>query len=118
MKIARRGSREGLGALLVGVHDEKGALRFAGKVGTGYSDETLRTLHARLAKLERDAPPFANPPRGFRARGIHWVEPKLVCEVEFTEWTGDGRLRHPVFKGLRADKPARQIVRTGRGRGG
>ena len=98
------GSRVGFGALLIGVHDGEGALRFAGRVGSGFDDRTLARLHGQLKDLERDAPPFADPPRGVQARGVHWVEPRLVAEVRFSEWTGEGQLRHPVFQGLREDK--------------
>src|SRR5690606_9801113 len=105
-----QGSRAGLGALLLGVHED-GALRLAGKVGTGFTDRDLRTLRERLRPLERDRPAFADPPRGAAARGVHWVEPAVVVEVEFTEWTRDGQLRHPSFKGVREDKPAAEVVR-------
>lgn len=101
------GARTGFGALLVG-HYQGDRLRYAGKVGTGFDEPTLRSLHARLAGLERTAPPFVDPPR---ERGAHWVEPVLVAEIAFTEWTRDGRLRHPSFLGLREDKPARLVVR-------
>jgi bifunctional non-homologous end joining protein LigD len=104
------GSRTGLGALLVGVY-EGGELRYAGKVGTGFTTATLEQLRRRLDRLERREPPFSNPPRGAEARGVHWVEPKLVAEVAFTEWTRDGHLRHPTFKGLREDKDPREVVR-------
>jgi bifunctional non-homologous end joining protein LigD len=104
------GSRTGLGALLVGAY-EGGELRYAGKVGTGFTIETLEQLRRRLDRLERREPPFSNPPRGAEARGVHWVEPKLVAEVAFTEWTRDGHLRHPTFKGLREDKDPREVVR-------
>ena len=105
------GARVGLGALLLGVHDESGALRYAGKVGTGFNDLTLRDLHARLKKIERKSTPFAGAPKGTDFRGVHWVEPKLVAEVVFTDWTSDGLLRHPAFKGLREDKAAGEISR-------
>jgi bifunctional non-homologous end joining protein LigD len=104
-------SRVGLGALLLGVHNKEGKLVFAGRVGTGFNQETLRDLRARLDKLERKTPAFENPPRGAEARGSHWVKPELVAEVAFTEWTEDGSLRHPVFQGLREDKPAAEVVR-------
>ena len=105
------GSRVGLGALLVAVHDEKGELVYAGKVGTGFNDQTLRDLRKRLGKLERDTPAFKNPPRGAEARRSHWVAPELVGEVAFTEWTNEGILRHPAFQGLREDKPAADVIR-------
>jgi bifunctional non-homologous end joining protein LigD len=105
------GARHGFGALLLGVHDEEGALRYAGRVGSGFDDATLARLAQRLRALERRTPPFSDPPKGAQARGVHWVTPSLVAEVAFSEWTGDGQLRHPVFKGLREDKPAAEIVR-------
>jgi bifunctional non-homologous end joining protein LigD len=110
------GARHGFGALLIGFHDQEGALRYAGRVGSGFDDRTLARLHARLGRLERATPPFADPPRGAQAHGVHWTTPRLVAEVAFTEWTGDGRLRHPVFKGLREDKAPEDVVReTGAG---
>jgi bifunctional non-homologous end joining protein LigD len=103
------GTRAELGALLVGVHDAAGALRYAGKVGTGFTGPTLRMLRRRLEPLRRPRSPFADAvPAAGRAR---WVAPTLVAQVAFTEWTKDGRLRHPAFKGLREDKPAAQVVR-------
>jgi bifunctional non-homologous end joining protein LigD len=104
------GSRRYLGALLVGLYDD-GQLRYCGKVGTGYSEESLRALRARLARLEQPEPAFRNPPGKAESRGVHWVKPELVCEVQFAEFTGDGRLRHPSFRGLREDKPAYEVVR-------
>jgi bifunctional non-homologous end joining protein LigD len=103
-----RGSRAEFGALLVGYHDGD-ELRYAGKVGTGYSDETLRRLGPRLRALEQAESPIdvATP----RERGIHWVRPELVAEIGFTEWTRDGRLRHPRYLGLRRDKEPREVVR-------
>ncbi len=105
---APRGSRTEFGALLVG-HHEGGTLRYAGKVGTGFDHHTLRTLGARLRELEHDESPFERfkpiPP------GTHWVQPELVAQIGFTEWTRDGRLRHPRFLGLRDDKPAVEVVR-------
>ena len=98
---------ERIGALLVGVHED-GALRYAGRVGTGFTESALSALSARLAPLRRRASPFD---RGRVPRGAQFVEPELVAEVEFTEWTRGGLLRHPSFKGLRDDKDARDVVR-------
>ena len=105
------GSRVGLGALLLGVHDSEGALVFSGKVGTGFDDRTLVGLEKRLSAMERKTAPVSNPPRGYKARGVHWVRPELVAEIEFTEWTDDGKVRHPSFQGLREDKAAGDVVR-------
>jgi bifunctional non-homologous end joining protein LigD len=104
------GSRAGIGALLVGVYDG-GKLIYAGKVGTGFSQTSARHLRQRLDALERREPPFVAPPRGRLARDAHWVRPHLVAEVAFTEWTGDGKIRHPSFQGLRFDKRAQEVVR-------
>ena len=105
---APQGSRTDFGALLVG-YWEDGALRYAGKVGTGFDQATLNELGARLRELERDDPPFVSVHP--IPRGAHWVEPELVGQIGFAEWTRDGRLRHPRFLGLRDDKPARKVVR-------
>ena len=105
---APRGSRTDLGALLVG-HFEGDRLRYAGKVGTGFTRATLRELAERLAPLARETSPF-EPEKGI-PRAATWVEPELVAQIGFTEWTRDGRLRHPRFLGLRDDKPAREVVR-------
>jgi bifunctional non-homologous end joining protein LigD len=103
------GSRTDIGALLVGVHDGGGALRYAGKVGTGFTGATLQALRRRLATLAQARSPFSDRVPG--AGRAHWVRPELVAEVAFTEWTEDGRLRHPSFKGLREDKAAAEVVR-------
>jgi bifunctional non-homologous end joining protein LigD len=105
---APRGSREDFGALLVGFYDGD-VLRYAGKVGTGFDARELRSLGQRMAAIERADSPFGagDPP----TRGTTWVEPELVAQVAFTEWTRDGRLRHPRYLGLRDDKPAREVVR-------
>jgi DNA ligase D-like protein (predicted ligase) len=103
-----QGSRFGFGALLVGYH-EGSRLRYAGKVGTGFDRRMLDDLTARLRRLERPSPPFSDP--GTRRKGVHWVKPELVAQVAFSEWTVDGKLRHPRFIGLRRDKPAREVVR-------
>jgi bifunctional non-homologous end joining protein LigD len=107
---APRGSRERLGALLVGYYDGK-SLRYAGKVGTGYDRRTLDILHGRLVPLHRLTSPFSEGPTP--AGDIQWVTPKLVGEVGFSEWTSAGLLRHPRYLGLRDDKPARQVRREG-----
>ncbi len=106
-----QGSRSGFGALLLGVYEPDGKLRYSGKVGTGFDDRTLVSVRGMLDKLEQDKPAFVNPPRGYEAKGAHWVQPKLVGEVSFTEWTQDGTLRHPSFQGLREDKKATDVVR-------
>jgi bifunctional non-homologous end joining protein LigD len=102
-----KGSRTDLGALLLGYH-EHGRLRYAGKVGTGFTRATLGDLAARLEPLRRDTSPFADD---VRERGAQWVEPRLVAQIGFSEWTRDGRLRHPRFLGLRDDKAAEEVVR-------
>jgi len=100
------GTRTGFGALLLGAKDTGGALIYAGKVGTGFNERQLAGLHAALSRLEKNTCPFRDCPE---RRGVHWVEPLLVAEVAFTEWTRDGRLRHPVFRGLREDKDPEEI---------
>jgi bifunctional non-homologous end joining protein LigD len=105
------GSRLGFGALLLGVYDAEGKLRYSGKVGTGFNDALLVELRKTLDGLVQSTPPFSNPPQGAEARRAHWVKPELVAEVTFTEWTHDGTLRHPSFLGLRKDKRPRDVVR-------
>ena len=106
------GSREALGALLIGYYDSAGKLIFAGKVGTGFTQALLRQLQRKLVPLEMADPPFAErPPRQFVGPRVRWARPELVAEVAFIEWTHDGRLRHPSFQGLREDKRARDVVR-------
>ncbi len=102
-----RGTRPHLGALLVGYY-EGDALRYAGKVGSGFTSSALRDLAQQLQSLERADPPFSDP---VKERGAHWAEPRLVANIAFTEWTRDGRLRHPRFEGLRPDKAASAVVR-------
>ena len=103
-----KGSRTGIGSLLLGIHDERGRLRFAGGVGSGFDQSSLAALRKTLDGLASDTTPFFEKPRD--ARG-HWVRPTLVAEVSFGEWTPDGRIRHAVFHGLREDKPARSVTR-------
>jgi len=105
------GSRHGFGALLLGVYEPDGRLAYAGKVGTGFNEASLTSLSGRLAGLTQKQSPFYNPPTGAEGRRARWVKPTLVAEVEFTEWTDDGTLRHPSFQGLRSDKPATEVVR-------
>jgi bifunctional non-homologous end joining protein LigD len=115
------GSRKNFGALLIGYYAREG-LRFAGKVGTGFNEALLRNLHDRFKKLSVQKCPFKNIPKSKSGRygsGItaaelkrcHWIKPVLVCQVRFSEWTRDGKLRQPVFLGLREDKDAREVVR-------
>jgi bifunctional non-homologous end joining protein LigD len=103
-------SREGFGALLLGVH-EGSDLVYAGRVGTGFDEPLLRELRRRLDALERPDSPFAAPLSRPERRGVHWVKPSLVAEVSFSGWTRDHRLRHPSFVGLREDKSAADVVR-------
>jgi bifunctional non-homologous end joining protein LigD len=100
------GSRAYFGALLLGAY--RGSdLVYVGKVGTGYTEKTLASLHRKLAPLARKQPPFVNPPR---EKGATWVAPKLVAQVSFHEWTDDEKLRQPVFLGLRDDKKPGEVV--------
>jgi bifunctional non-homologous end joining protein LigD len=105
------GTRQGLGALLVGHYGPDGHLVYAGKVGTGFTVKGASELRSRLDALEVTACPFTPQPPGVIAKRAHWVRPELVCEVAFTEWTTDGRIRHPAFHGLRADRDPRTVVR-------
>lgn len=115
------GRRTHFGALLVGYH-QGSQLRYAGKVGTGFTGRTLAELAAKLAPLRQSDCPFADLPSARRSRfgalmnaaalrRLHWVRPVLLCQVKFAEWTDDGRLRYPVYLGLRADKRATDVVR-------
>ncbi len=101
------GARTGFGALLVGYYEED-RLVYAGKVGTGFDERTLRQLHSAMLAMAVDSSPFSDAPR---MRDAHWIRPELVAEIEFTEWTRDGRLRHPRYLGPRPDKPARDVRR-------
>ena len=113
------GTRSYFGALLVGYYEKK-EFRFAGKVGTGFNAALLKSLHRKMEALSRESCPFAGMPGTTRSRwskhigsaeNLHWVEPRIVCQLKFTEWTRDGKLRHPVFLGVREDKEAREVVR-------
>ncbi|TQK11087.1 DNA ligase D [Herbaspirillum sp. SJZ107] len=104
-----KGSRTGIGSLLLGYYDESGTLRYAGHVGSGFNGASLRHLREVLEAIGTDENPF--PPRAVPGRKSHWVKPELVAEVSFSEWTAADAIRHPVFQGLRKDKPARSVVR-------
>lgn len=103
------GSRQGFGALLLGYYDRHDRLAYAGKVGTGFDAATLADLHRRLARLEREHPPFACG--ALPTSRVHWVEPRLVGQVGFSEWTRAGQLRHPRYLGLRRDKDPASVTR-------
>jgi bifunctional non-homologous end joining protein LigD len=107
-RYATNGSSN-LGALLVGYYNAK-KLIYAGSVGTGWSIKLGRSIMAALQRIAQDRPPFASIPRP-DAKAAKWAEPRLVCEVQFTEWTKEGRIRHPSFKGLREDKPTKDVKR-------
>ena len=104
-----QGSRTGIGSLLLGIYDKDGVLQYAGNVGSGLTQASLRDLKQKLDALATDASPF--PPKAVAGRKHHWVKPKLIAEVSFAEWTNSGSVRHAVFQGLRDDKPAKGISR-------
>ncbi|MEM5422729.1 DNA ligase D [Paraburkholderia ferrariae] len=108
-----KGSREGFGALLLGVYGDDGALQYAGKVGTGFDAARLEAMAGELRARERQNSPFAAVPAAERRAGVHWVRPELVAEVRFKTWTSAGVVRQASFVGLREDKPAKDIVREG-----
>lgn len=105
--------RVGFGALLLGYYDDHKRLHYAGKVGTGFTDQLLRDVSARLSKMVVARSPLSNGPlpKLPGVKGAHWVSPRLVAQIGFTEWTRDGRLRHPRFLGLRTDKSPKAVVR-------
>ena len=105
-----KGARSGFGALVLALTDKgSGELRYAGKVGTGFTESTLATIR-RCSPWSRKAVPVANPPKGLDAKGIHWLKPELLAEVMFAEITSDGVVWHAVFHGIRTDKPAKDIT--------
>ncbi|WKZ33208.1 MAG: DNA ligase D [Thermodesulfobacteriota bacterium] len=102
--------KSGFGALLIGAYDRDGNLIYCGRVGTGFNERSISEVWERLKPLETAAPPFQDPPTGAEAKGVHWVRPELVAEVEYRQRTAEGVLRHASFQGLREDKPAREVV--------
>jgi bifunctional non-homologous end joining protein LigD len=104
-----QGARTGIGSLLLGYYDKDGVLRYAGNCGSGFNGASLRHMREVLENIETDNNPF--PPRAVPGRTNHWVKPELVAEVSFSEWTATDSIRHPVFQGLRKDKPAKSVVR-------
>jgi len=102
-----KGEREHFGALLLGYYDD-GELMYAGKVGTGYTDETLESLGKKLRDIKAEDPPYDEE---VDEKDVHWVRPELVCEVKFTEWTDNDKLRHPSYLGLRRDKDPKEVVK-------
>ncbi|MDI3271777.1 DNA ligase D [Pseudomonas sp. AL03] len=106
-----KGLRNAFGALLLGLHDrDSGELRYAGKVGTGFNETTLKRIYEQLKPLQTKKSSVVNPPTGFDAKGVHWLKPTLLAEVAFAEMTKEGSVRHAVFHGLRDDKPADDIT--------
>lgn len=109
-----KGSRAGIGSLLLGVHDEKGQLRYAGNVGSGFDEKTLAALRVQLDAIETTTSPYTDGPARVGTVKLvkpHWVKPKLIAEVSFAEWTQGGHVRQAVFHGLRSDKPPERITK-------
>ena len=104
---APSGTRHFFGALLLGVYT-RGKLEYVGKVGTGFDEETLKTLFKKFGALKRASSPFGSD---VREKGATFIAPKLVAQIGYTEWTSDGKLRHPVYLGLRDDKDAKDVKR-------
>jgi bifunctional non-homologous end joining protein LigD len=99
---------QGLGALLIGYYDKQGGLHCAGKVGTGFNSTTLKSLAEKLASLKQGS---SRAVEQIKERSVHWVKPELVCEVGFTEWTKDKKLRHHRYLGLRTDKDPKEVFK-------
>ncbi len=108
---APQGARSHFGALLLGFYDRRGRLIYCGRVGTGFTAKSLKELAEKFAKLKQDQNPFYDLKKSYKLKTVTWIKPKLVCEVEFSGWTLDGRLRHPSFQGLRLDKAAKSVVK-------
>lgn len=108
-----QGARQGIGSLLLGVHDDEGNLLYSGNVGTGFSEKTLTELRKKLDAISSNKNPFSSETDIDKKAHwkVHWVRPTLLAEVSFGEWTNTGRIRHAVFHGLRTDKKAKAIVR-------
>jgi bifunctional non-homologous end joining protein LigD len=103
-----RNSREHFGALLLGYYNDDGVLVYAGHTGTGFTRASLLEMSRKLSRIERSSSPFVPTPR--TNERAHWVRPTIVVEIKFNEWTTDGKLRQPVFLGVRDDKSAREVV--------
>jgi bifunctional non-homologous end joining protein LigD len=108
-----QGSRSGFGAILLGVHKTLGdsEIIYAGRVGTGFNSLRLAEMYKKMKVMERKTSPISTKLKGLQAKGVHWIQPNLICEVEFAEWTGEGALRQASFISLRTDKPVKDIIR-------